>query len=178
MLAVAGLVLSVAYSMPPIKLKQSYWLGPPAVGLGYICLTWVIGHLIFAPLTWPSLILALIDSALAAGLLFLNDIKSVEGDRKLGLRSMTVAFGARRTLLIAYLIIDVCELALLVLALQAGYRWAAGIAAVALLAPIYIQIKLYREPTHSNFKRYLLISNPFVLLIQFISAFIVGGYLG
>ncbi|MEI7645791.1 MAG: (bacterio)chlorophyll synthase [Chloroflexales bacterium] len=177
-LVLVGMILAVAYSMPPIKLKQSFWLGPPAVGLGYVCVTWVIGHMIFAPLTWPSVTLALIDSAMAAGLLFLNDIKSVEGDRQLGLKSLTVALGLGRTLLVSYLIIGFCELALLALALQAGYLWASGFAAIALLAPVYIQIKLYREPTHRNFKRYLLINNPFVLLIQFISAFIVGGYVG
>jgi chlorophyll synthase/bacteriochlorophyll c synthase len=50
--------------------------------------------------------------------------------------------------------------------------------ALALLIPIVSQVKLYREPTHENFKRYIIASNPFVLLIQFISAFIVGGYFG
>ncbi len=173
-----GLLVAAAYSVPPIKLKQSFWLGPPAVGLGYVCITWVIGHLIFAPLTWPSLTLALIDSALAAGLLFLNDVKSVEGDRQLGLNSLTVALGVSRALVVSYAVIGLCELAMLVLALLAGYLWAAGLAGVALLVPIYSQVRLYRDPTRRNFMRYLLASNPLVLIIQIISAFIVGGYFG
>ncbi|MEI7770372.1 MAG: (bacterio)chlorophyll synthase [Chloroflexales bacterium] len=175
-LAGISIALSAAYSVPPIKLKQHFWMGPPAVGFGYVFLSWITGHLIFAPMSWPSFTLALINSALAAGLLFLNDIKSIEGDRQLGLRSMTVAFGARRTLLIAYLIIGICELLLLALALLAGHLWATAILTLALLVPIASQVKLYREPTHTNFKRYILASNPFVLLIQFISAFIIGGY--
>ncbi len=175
-LAAIGLVLSAAYSIPPVKLKQHFWMGPPAVGFGYVFLSWVTGHLIFAPMSWPSLVLALINSAIAAGLLFLNDIKSIEGDRKLGLHSMTVAFGARRTLLISYLIIGVCELMLLTMALLAGHLWATAVLALALLIPIMSQIQLYREPTHKNFKRYIIASNPFVLLIQFMSAFIIGGY--
>lgn len=177
LLAAISLALSAAYSIPPLKLKQHYWLGPPAVGFGYVFLSWIAGHLIFAPMTWPSVTLAAINSALAAGLLFLNDIKSIEGDRKLGLQSMTVAFGARRTLLIAFTIIGVCELLLLALALAGGHLWATGLVALALLVPITSQVRLYREPTHKNFLRYIVASNPFVLLIQLISALMVGGYL-
>jgi 4-hydroxybenzoate polyprenyltransferase len=32
LLAVIGLLFAAAYSIPPIKLKQRYWLGAPAVG--------------------------------------------------------------------------------------------------------------------------------------------------
>ncbi|EFO79771.1 bacteriochlorophyll/chlorophyll synthetase [Oscillochloris trichoides DG-6] len=176
--ALLSLILSVLYSMPPIKLKQNFWFGPPAVGVGYILLTWLVGHLLFGQLTWPSLILALINSALAAGLLFLNDIKSVEGDRQLGLKSLTVALGVRQTLVVAYTIIDLCLVAMLVLALWGGYLWAAGFVALALLAPIPFQIRLFRDPTHTNFKYFLLVNNPFVLLLELFSAFIVGGYFG
>lgn len=175
-LALVSLLLAAAYSIPPIKLKQHYWFGPPAVGFGYVFLSWAVGHLIFAPMTWPSLLLALINSALAAGLLFLNDIKSIEGDRKLGLQSMTVALGARRTLLVSYLIIGICEILLLILALLAGHLWATIFVALAILVPIVSQVQLYRNPTHKNFLRYIVASNPFVVLIQFASAFIVGGY--
>lgn len=178
LLAGISLVLSAAYSVPPIKLKQQYWMGPPAVGFGYVFLSWGAGHLTFAPITWPSLLLALISSAMAAGLLFLNDIKSIEGDRQLGMQSMTVAFGARRTLLVAYLIIDFCELLLLGLALLTGNVWATALVALALLIPIISQVQLYQNPTHRNFQRYIIASNPFVVLLQIASALIVGGYIG
>ncbi len=177
-LAGISLILSAAYSVPPLKLKQHYWLGPPAVGFGYVFLSWIAGHLIFAPLTWASFTLALINSSLAAGLLFLNDIKSIEGDRKHGLQSMTVAFGARRTLLVSYAIIGICELMLLALALIGGHLWAMALVALALIIPLPSQVRLYREPTHKNFLRYIIASNPFILLIQFVSALIVGGYFG
>ena len=178
LLAVISLILSAAYSVPPVKLKQHYWMGPPAVGFGYVFLSWSAGHLTFAPMTWPSFVLALISSAMAAGLLFLNDIKSIEGDRQLGLRSMTVAFGARRTLLVAYAIIGSCELLLLALALLAGHMWATILVASALLIPLISQVQLYRNPTHRNFQSYIIASNPLVVLLQAISALVVGGYLG
>lgn len=177
-LVAGGIILAVIYSMPPIKLKQHYWFGPPAVGLGYVFMSWSAGQLIFAPPTWPSAVLALINSAIAAGLLFLNDIKSIEGDRRLGLKSMTVALGARRTMLVSFLIIGFCELMLLAFALAAGYYWATGVIALALLVPLASQVRLYRTPTHKNFLRYLVASNPFILLIQFLSALIVGGHVG
>jgi len=178
LLALLGIVLSVIYSMPPIKLKKHFWLGPPAVGLGYVSMSWLAGHLIFAPLTWQSVLVALINGGLAAGLLFLNDIKSVEGDRKLGLQSLTVAIGVKRTLIVAYLTINGFEAMLLVLALIWGQYWVAAFMLLALVAPIYNQIKLYQEPTQQNYVRYLLASNPFVALIQIISGLLVGGYFG
>ncbi|OAN47588.1 bacteriochlorophyll/chlorophyll synthetase [Chloroflexus islandicus] len=176
--AFVGIVLSVIYSMPPIKLKKHFWLGPPAVGLGYVSMSWMAGHLIFAPLTWQSVVVALINGGLAAGLLFLNDIKSVEGDRKLGLKSLTVAIGVKRTLIVAYATINGFEAMLMILAWMWGQYWVAAFILLALVVPIYNQIKLYREPNQQNYVRYLLASNPFVALIQIVSGFLVGGYFG
>jgi hypothetical protein len=65
---------------------------------------------------------------------------------------------------------------LLILALLAGHLWATIFVALAILVPIVSQVQLYRNPTHKNFLRYIVASNPFVVLIQFASAFIVGGY--
>jgi chlorophyll synthase/bacteriochlorophyll c synthase len=141
-------------------------------------MSWLAGHLIFAPLTWESVIVAWINGSLAAGLLFLNDIKSVEGDRLHGLQSLTVAIGVQKTLIIAYLTINLSEALLMGLALIWGYYWVAAFILLSIVVPIRNQIKLYREPNQKNYVRYLLSSNPFVALIQFVSAFMVGGYFG
>lgn len=178
LLAVLGLILSVIYSMPPIKLKKHFWLGPPAVGLGYVSMSWIAGHVIFAPLTWESMSVAWINGALAAGLLFLNDIKSVEGDRQHGLQSLAVAIGVHKTLLVAYLTLNLSQILLMGLAIAWGHYWVAGFILLAIVVPIYNQIRLYREPSQKNYVRYLLASNPFIALIQFVSAFMVGGYFG
>ncbi|MEI7768803.1 MAG: (bacterio)chlorophyll synthase [Chloroflexales bacterium] len=177
-LAVLGIILSVIYSVPPIKLKKHYWLGPPAVGVGYVSISWVAGHLIFAPITWQSTAVACINGSLTAGLLLLNDIKSVEGDRKHGLQSLAVAIGVHKTLMVAYGVINGCEALLMILAIVWGSYWVAAFICFALVAPIYSQVKLYRDPNHKNFMRYLISSNPFVALIQLVSAFLVGGYFG
>ncbi|PDW01265.1 (bacterio)chlorophyll synthase [Candidatus Chloroploca asiatica] len=176
LLALGGLVLSVVYSMPPIKLKKHFWLGPPAVGLGYVSMSWLAGHLIFAPLTWESVVVAWINGALAAGLLFLNDIKSVEGDRQHGLQSLAVAIGVHKTLLVAYVTINLSQALLMVLAIVWGYYAIAVFIGLSIVVPIYNQIKLYQDPSQKNYVRYLLASNPFVAIIQFLSGFMVGGY--
>lgn len=74
--------------------------------------------------------------------------------------------------------INGCELLLLGLALLWGQYSVAAFILLALAAPVYNQVRLYREPSQRNYVRYLLASNPFVALIQFVSAFLVGGYFG
>lgn len=178
LLSVFGLILSAVYSVPPIKLKKHYWLGPSAVGVGYVSMSWIAGHLIFAPITWQSILAAWINGGLATGLIFLNDIKSVEGDRQHGMKSLAVALGLKKTLLVSYGLIGFLELLFLILALIWGHPWIAAFVFVGLVVPIYSQIKLYQEPTHKNFLRYLVASNPFIASIQVLSAFVVGGYFG
>jgi len=177
LLALIGILMAVAYSVPPIKLKKHVWLGAPSVGLGYVFVTWLAIHLIFAPLTSPSVVVALINGVMVAGILYLNDIKSVEGDRLHGLKSLTVTLGVRRAVLVSYVIINGSQVLLMILALLWGYKWVAFSILIMLIVPVYSQIKLYREPSHKNFMRYNLVGNPFVSLIQIISAVVVGGWL-
>lgn len=177
-LAVLGIILSVLYSMPPVKLKKHYFLGPPAVGLGYVSMSWLVGHLIFAPLTWESVIVAWINGSIASGMLFLNDIKSVEGDRLHGLQSLTVVIGVQKTLIIAFATINLSQALLMGLAFFWGYYWVAAFILLAIVAPIRNQVQLYHEPNQKNYLRYLVTSNPFVVLIQVVSALMVGGYFG
>ncbi len=175
-LAIFGLLLATAYSVPPIKLKKHAWLGAPSVGLGYVCITWISVHLIFAPLTASSVVVALINGVLVSGLLFLNDIKSVEGDRLHGLKSLTVTLGVRRAVLVSYAVINGSQLVLLILAFLQGYLWLAGVMLLIMFVPVSSQIRLYQEPSQKNFIRYNLISNPFVSIVQILSGLVVGGY--
>lgn len=177
-LAVLGLFLSVIYSMPPIKLKKNYWLGPPAVGLGYVSMSWIAGHALFTPLTWESVTVAVLHGGLASGMLFLNDIKSVEGDRQHGLKSIAVAHGMHKALIIAYLTINLSQAGLMVLALVWGHYWVGGLIGLSIAVPIYSQIQLYKEPSQKNYIRYLVASNPFAALIQIVTGLMVGGYFG
>jgi chlorophyll synthase len=94
--AVAGLLLAWAYSAPPLRLKNNGWWGNAACGLSYEGLAWATGAAVMAGGAMPgarSLALALLYSIAAHGIMTLNDFKSVEGDRQMGVGSLPVRLG-------------------------------------------------------------------------------------
>jgi chlorophyll synthase len=91
-----GLVLAWAYSAPPFRLKQNGWWGNAACALSYEGLAWVTGGAVMLGGALPeqkSLVLALLYSAGAHGIMTLNDFKSVEGDTQMGIKSLPVQLG-------------------------------------------------------------------------------------
>lgn len=94
--ALVGLLLAWAYSAPPLRLKRNGWWGNSACALCYEGLAWVTGAAIMALGSWPhprSLALALLYSIGAHGIMTLNDFKAIEGDRRMGIRSLPVQLG-------------------------------------------------------------------------------------
>ena len=93
--ALFGLALAWAYSAPPLRLKRNGWWGNAACGLCYEGLAWVTGAAVMAggmPST-GSLLLALLYSLGAHGIMTLNDYKAIDGDRRMGIRSLPVQLG-------------------------------------------------------------------------------------
>ena len=94
--ACVGLALAWAYSAPPLRLKQNGWWGNLACGLCYESLAWVTGAAVMVggglP-AWPILSLALLYGLGAHGIMTLNDFKAMEGDARMGLRSLPVQLG-------------------------------------------------------------------------------------
>jgi chlorophyll/bacteriochlorophyll a synthase len=91
-----GLLLAWAYSAPPVRLKRNGWWGNAACGLCYEGLAWATGAAVMAWGAMPhsrSLALALLYSAGAHGIMTLNDFKSIEGDRRMGIGSLPVRLG-------------------------------------------------------------------------------------
>ena len=107
LLALGGSFVSYIYSAPPLKLKQNGWLGNYALGASYIALPWWAGQALFGQLTWPTALLTLAYSLAGLGIAVVNDFKSVEGDRALGLQSLPVVFGIERASWISAGMIDV-----------------------------------------------------------------------
>ncbi len=93
--AVFGLVLAWAYSAPPFRLKQNGWLGNSAVAICYEGLPWFTGAAVMSAALpdWRVIVLALLYSLGAHGIMTLNDFKSVVGDRQMGLRSIPATLG-------------------------------------------------------------------------------------
>ena len=86
--AMVGLVLAWAYSAPPARLKRNGWWGNLACAACYEGLPWFTAAAIVAggglP-DWRVLVVAAVYSAGAHGIMTLNDFKSGEGDRQMGI---------------------------------------------------------------------------------------------
>jgi chlorophyll synthase len=108
-LTLGGALVAYIYSAPPLKLKQNGWLGNYALGASYIALPWWAGHALFGTLNGTIMVLTLIYSLAGLGIAVVNDFKSVEGDRQLGLKSLPVMFGIGTAAWICVIMIDVFQ---------------------------------------------------------------------
>ena len=146
--AVFGLALAWAYSAPPLRLKLNGWWGNAAVGLCYEGLPWFTGA---AALTvvmpdWRIPALALLYSAGAFGIMVLNDFKAIEGDQKLGIRTLPVQLGVRNAALLACAVMAAPQLVVLALLLSDGHEVPAIMLAGLLVAQLAMMPMLVREP--------------------------------
>ncbi|MEP7296619.1 MAG: chlorophyll synthase ChlG [Burkholderiales bacterium] len=156
---VVGLLLAWAYSAPPLRLKQNGWWGNAACGLCYEGLAWITGAAVMAGGAMPelrSLALALLYSISAHGIMTLNDFKSVEGDRQMGIGSLPVQLGidkAARTACWVMIVPQVCVLGLLVVWHQPLHAAAvAGLIALqAVMMRRFVQQPVARAIWYSGF---------------------------
>jgi chlorophyll/bacteriochlorophyll a synthase len=157
--AVVGLALAWAYSAPPLRLKQNGWLGNAACGLSYEGLAWITGAAVMMNGAMPdgrTLMLALLYSIGAHGIMTLNDFKSIEGDRQTGIGSLPVRLGAlsaARVACVMMLIPQLAVVALLVYWGKAGQAFAIGalIVAQALLMLRFLADPIKRATWYSGF---------------------------
>ncbi len=136
-----GLIFALSYSLKPIRAKRNGWFGNTLVAFSYEGLAWLAGHAAFGSLTVPSVTLAIVYSLSAHGIMTVNDFKSVEGDRQMGIRSIPVMYGKQKAaqLVVATMIIAQA----LVVALLAW--WGNPIAAGVVLVLLLGQILPYRQ---------------------------------
>ena len=120
--ALFGLLLAWAYSAPPFRLKLNGWWGNLACGLCYEGLAWVTGAAVMAMGQWPdsrSLMLAMLYSLGAHGIMTLNDFKSIEGDRQMGVDSLPVVLGVQGAAWVACEVMAFPQLIVIILL----WRW-------------------------------------------------------
>jgi chlorophyll/bacteriochlorophyll a synthase len=137
---ILGLALAWAYSAPPIRLKRNGWFGNAAVGLCYEGLPWFTGALV-AGGELPDfriITLALLYSLGAHGIMTLNDFKSVEGDIKMGVRSLPVQLGVSTAARLACVVMAVPQIVVIGLFLM----WGRPAGALAIAAVLGIQVIL------------------------------------
>jgi chlorophyll synthase len=146
--AAVGLALAWAYSAPPIRLKRNGWWSNAAVGACYEGLPWFTGAAVMAGARpgWPIIALALLYSAGAHGIMTLNDFKSVEGDRRMGLGSLPVRLGIDRAAWVACLFMALPQAVVVALLFVWGEPAHAVIVALLLVAQATLMARLLRNP--------------------------------
>jgi len=174
LLALGGSFVSYIYSAPPLKLKQNGWLGNYALGASYIALPWWAGQALFGQLTWGTALLTLAYSLAGLGIAVVNDFKSVEGDRALGLQSLPVVFGIQRASWISAGMIDIFQLAMVVVLIAIGQHFAAVLLVLLIIPQITFQdIWLLRDPVAFDVK-YQASAQPFLVLGMLVTALAIG----
>jgi len=139
--AAAGLALAWAYSAPPIRLKRNGWWGNAACAACYEGLAWVTGAAVMAGGAMPgahTLLLAALYSIGAHGIMTLNDFKSIEGDRQMGIRSLPVQLGVVRSARAACIIMAAPQVAVVLLLIA----WQRPVHAIAVGFMLFAQLAL------------------------------------
>ena len=147
--ALLGLALAWAYSAPPLRLKRNGWWGNSACALCYEGLAWATGGAVMMLGAWPdarSLVLALLYSVGAHGIMTLNDFKSIDGDRRMGIGSLPVRLGVDGAARVAAALMIAPQLAVLLLLLQWGAAAHAGALAVLIAWQALLMRRFLAEP--------------------------------
>jgi len=174
LLALGGSFVSYIYSAPPLKLKQNGWLGNYALGASYIALPWWAGQALFGKLTIVTALLTLAYSLSGLGIAVINDFKSVEGDSKLGLNSLPVVFGIKNASRISAGLIDIFQLAMVVVLVVIGQHLASVILVLLIIPQITFQdMWLLRDPLKFDVK-YQASAQPFLITGMLVTALAIG----
>ena len=120
--ACVGMIVAWAYSAPPIRLKQNGWYGNAAAGLCYEGLPWFTGAAVMlsALPSAPVVVIAVLYSLGAHGIMTLNDFKALEGDRVSGIRSIPVQLGVNAAAIFACAVMAVPQVLVIALLVWLG----------------------------------------------------------
>ena len=175
--AALGLVLAWAYSAPPLRLKQNGWWGNAACGISYEGIAWATGAAVMAGGSLPearSLALAALYSLGTHGIMTLNDFKSVEGDRRMGIRSLPVQLGEQRAARVACWTMALSQVGVIALLLVWG-RPAHALGVVALLAAQAVLMSRFLADVRGKALWYSGFGVPLFVAGMMVSAFALRG---
>lgn len=146
--AVVGMTLAWIYSAPPLRLKQSGWLGPLACAISYEGITWFTGAAVMLAALPDAriLLVAGLYSLGAHGIMTLNDFKAIEGDRKTGVRSLPVQLGVERASQVACAVMAAPQAVVIALLLAWGKPLHAAFVVVSLGVQLMLMLRLVGDP--------------------------------
>lgn len=173
-LCLGGAFVSYIYSAPPLKLKKNGWLGNYALGASYIALPWWAGHALFGELTPTIVVLTLFYSLAGLGIAIVNDFKSVEGDRQLGLQSLPVMFGVTTAAWICVLMIDVFQAGVALYLISIKQNLYATILLLLVIPQITFQDMYFLRNPLENDVKYQASAQPFLVLGMLVVGLALG----
>ncbi|GAB4526540.1 MAG: chlorophyll synthase ChlG [Pleurocapsa sp.] len=173
-LALGGAFIAYIYSAPPLKLKQNGWFGTYALGSSYIALPWWTGHALFGELNSTIVILTLIYSFAGLGIAIVNDFKSVEGDRALGLKSIPVMFGVTTAAWICVIAIDVFQIGIGAYLIGIHENLYATIVLLLVIPQITFQDMYFLRDPLENDVKYQASAQPFLVLGMLFTGLALG----
>jgi chlorophyll synthase len=173
-IALGGSLLAYIYSAPPLKLKQNGWLGSYALGASYIALPWWTGHALFGDLNPTIMLLTLFYSLSGLGIAIVNDFKSVEGDRQLGLKSLPVMFGVTTAAWICVAMIDVFQAGIAAYLMGIHQNLYAVILILLIIPQITFQDMYFLRSPLENDVKYQASAQPFLVLGMLVTALALG----
>src|SRR5919199_1160128 len=173
-LTLGGAFLAYIYSAPPLKLKKNGWLGNYALGASYIALPWWAGHALFGDLNWTIVVLTLFYSLAGLGIAVVNDFKSVEGDRQLGLKSLPVMFGIGAAAWICVLMIDIFQAGIAGYLISIHQNLYATILLLLIIPQITFQDMYFLRDPLKNDVKYQASAQPFLVLGMLVAGLALG----
>ncbi|MEA5549957.1 chlorophyll synthase ChlG [Anabaena cylindrica UHCC 0172] len=174
LLSIFGTFIAYIYSAPPLKLKQNGWLGNYALGASYIALPWWAGHALFGELNWRIVVLTLFYSLAGLGIAIVNDFKSVEGDRQLGLQSLPVMFGIQNAALICVVMIDLFQGLVAAYLVSINENLYAAILVLLIIPQITFQDMYFLRDPIANDVKYQASAQPFLVIGMLITGIALG----
>ncbi|NWF59117.1 MAG: chlorophyll synthase ChlG [Fischerella sp.] len=173
-IALVGGLIAYIYSAPPLKLKQNGWLGGYALGASYIAFPWCTGHALFGELNWKIVVFTAIYSLAGLGIAVVNDFKSIEGDRKFGLKSLPVMFGANSAAWICVVLIDVFQAAIAAYLVYVHENLYAALLALLIIPQITFQDMYFLRDPMNNDVKYQASAQPFLVLGMLVAGLAIG----
>ncbi|HEY9622461.1 MAG TPA: chlorophyll synthase ChlG [Crinalium sp.] len=173
-IAIGGSFVSYIYSAPPLKLKKNGWLGNYALGASYIALPWWTGHALFGDLNPTIMVLTLFYSFAGLGIAIVNDFKSVEGDRQLGLQSLPVMFGVTTAAWICVSMIDVFQLGVAGFLMHIHQNLYAVLLILLIIPQITFQDMYFLRNPLENDVKYQASAQPFLVFGMLVTALALG----
>ncbi len=170
-----GMALAWAYSAPPFRLKKNGWWGNSAVALCYEGVPWLTAVVVMTGVL-PRIeivAIALLYSVGAHGIMTLNDFKSVQGDRRMGVGSLPVRLGVDVAARVACVVMIAAQVAVIALLFLWSRPLQAAVIAGLLIGQMLMMRRLLQRPAELDVW-YNALGVPLYVAGMMVSAFALG----